>query len=270
MRTLGNLSVWAEVVKAIRTHDSYFHPGVNKKVFVGDSVFGNKTDHVEPCVSLCSGFDKSSFENFIFNRLPCIGNSVYLKNNPNIVGIITGKHGGHWGHIMADFPKEHLNSIKPGDKILIECNFSDYSMKSKGINYLNIGNTLAKKILQNRSDTICVKKIIHSEWLGSGINSRFGFYDIDVFSKTFSKKQKASKSALCLGDIVALKNIFISSAPKIKNGFFTIGVVSHGDSIHALHGPGITPLFCLKKGARPIRLRRSANLGKILKIGRFR
>lgn len=75
---------------------------------------------------------------------------------------------------------------------------------------------------------------------------------------------------LRLGDIVAIIDHDASFGWRYIDKAITIAVVIHGDSFIAGHGPGVTMIMTSKKPIiKPI-LDKNANIGRILKIGRYR
>lgn len=81
-------------------------------------------DHIEPGVSL---FADNTRESQALNTLSCVGNQARVVSGDakDAVGFVTGKHGGI-EHVLCYFPKEDLEKMIPGDKILIKSKDRDW------------------------------------------------------------------------------------------------------------------------------------------------
>jgi len=249
-----------------------FSGGKNQNIKIGDSAFGLEIDHAEPCVSLTSFLENKKKQNFLFNYLPCVGNKVYKERFESDFGIITGKHGGRQGHVIADFPDTALEKTSSKEKFIIECNGQNCRTGVKNVKMLNCDSSLFTKFTKRREDNIIIamKNIVPDYLIGSGIGSKFGVFDIDIISDDNAELKNKKLSKIKLGDIIGLDNICVLKYPTRIKGFITIGVISHGDSKIPGHGPGVTPLITGKKENITIKTDSESNIGKLLKIGRYR
>ena len=72
------------------------------------------------------------------------------------------------------------------------------------------------------------------------------------------------------GDIVAIMDHDNTYGRCFKTGAVTIGVIVHSDCKFAGHGPGVVTLISSAKPDIIPKIDRNANIGKYLKLGRFR
>ena len=252
--------------------------GIVYNVKVGDNAFGWAADHLEPCVStILDEKNKYEYPNSGYHFYSCIGNTAKIVSNDakGDTGIVTGHHGGA-EHIIIDFSDETLEKMRLDDKILIK----GYGQGLKLLDYpdihlFNLDPELLEKwgILEKDGKLeIPVKLIIPGMLMGSGVGSTSmgtGDYDIMTADKKMVKKYKLD--TLCFGDFVAIKDhCNIYGRTYYKNAI-TIGIIIHADCHWAGHGPGVTTLISTKKSKLIVpKIDENANIGKILKIGRYR
>ena len=75
---------------------------------------------------------------------------------------------------------------------------------------------------------------------------------------------------LRLGDLVALMDQDSSQGWSFRQGAMSIGVIIHGDSTIAGHGPGCQTVMTCRDGQLLPEVDARANIGKYLRIGRYR
>ncbi len=116
-----------------------------------------------------------------------------------------------------------------------------------------------------------VAGIVPGMLMGSGLgqaNTSSGDYDIQTSDpKTLAEH---GLDALRLGDVIAIVDHDSSYGWCYRRGAATIGIVIHGDSRLSGHGPGVTTVLTSSTGHIVPRVSKGANVGKYLKLGRFR
>lgn len=108
--------------------------------------------------------------------------------------------------------------------------------------------------------------------MGSGLGSSQPFKgDYDIQTSDPESVQRYDLGSLRLGDIVAIQDHDSMNGWSYKKGAISIGVVIHGDSFVAGHGPGCQTIMttALPGVIEPV-VDSGANIGHYLKIGRYR
>lgn len=251
--------------------------GISYNVKVGDSAFGWAGDHVEPCVSSAATIDdRGSTRNVAYNTLACVGNEALVISGDakGAKGIVTGTHGGI-EHVLIDFADEDLDKMVIEDKILIRAfgqglELTDYP----GITVRNLDPELLDKLgIAEQDGRLIVPVVakIPAKLMGSGLGSAStasGDYDITTTDQEEIKALGIDQ--LRFGDLVALEDSDNRFGRSYRRGALTVGIIVHSDCLLAGHGPGVTTLFTAIDGSLGVRLDANANLGQILKIGRYR
>ena len=254
--------------------------GIVYNVKIGDPVYGLIGDHVEPCVTAtASSSNVKSNPNTGFNVYSCIGNTATVISGKakGGKGQVTGHHGGV-EHVMIDFPQSTLEKMDHDSKILIRT----IGLGLKLIDYpdvrvLSLDPKLLKAmpISENKKDgsiTVPVAGTVPAYLMGSGLGSGqpyMGDYDIQTSDRDSLKKLGLEK--LRFGDLVAIEDHQCHYGYAYKKGARTIGVVVHGDSYLAGHGPGVQVIMtCNETNRLQIKKSKEANIGHYLKIGRWR
>lgn len=250
--------------------------GITYNVMVGDSAFGWEGDHVEPCVSAIFNAEKRKERpNVAFNLLSCIGNEVLVIRGDakGTKGVVCGHHGGV-EHVMIDFPAKAVEKLTCDDRFQIRSfgqglKFVDHP----AISVRNIDPALLAKMgicERGGGIEVPVAAIIPGRLMGSGLGTDHpytGDYDMMTSDPTLLRDHGLDR--LKLGDIVAIADHDSTYGPRYLSGGMTIGVIIHGDSRLAGHGPGITTII---SAASKVTARKdvNANIGRYLKIGRYR
>lgn len=251
---------------------------ITYNVMVGDPAFGWAGDHIEAGVSTTFTEGKSGSPRHAagFNFLACIGNEARIITGEakGSKGTVLGTHGGV-EHVMIDFAPSVLEKLTLDDKILIRAfgqglqllDFPDikiYSLDPRLLRRIN-PRRKAKKL------AVSVTTIVPAEVMGSGIGSLnigTGDYDVMTHDPETVKKYKIDK--VCFGDLVAIKDHDNTYGRTFKRGAISIGVVVHSDCLLAGHGPGLTTIMTSAAGAIEPVIGSRANIGRLLRIGRFR
>ena len=256
-------------------------PGVGSIVYnikVGDPAFGWKGDHIEPGVStVVDETKRTDPPNAAYNFLSCCGNeAIVVSGDPKGArGVVVGHHGGI-EHVLVDFDDRTLDKLTLDDKILVRAfgqglELLDYP----DIKIYNLDPSLLKKmnIKENLDGTLSVPvtATVPGELMGSGLghaDPATGDYDITTMDEKVIQEYKLNQ--LRLGDFVALMDCDNTYGRHFLSGAVTIGIIVHSDCILSGHGPGVATLMsCRGQKIRPV-ISPRANIGRLLKIGRFR
>jgi Domain of unknown function (DUF4438), C-terminal/Domain of unknown function (DUF4438), N-terminal len=249
--------------------------GIVYNILCGDPALGWAADHIEPAASL--GLPRKDVAALAaLSNLAQVGNKVRVISGAatGAVGVVTGKHGGI-EHVIADFPMKALRKMSSGDRVQVE----SFGLGLELVDFpevrpMNIDPLLLDKLNLGRKGgklTVPVAMSIPAELMGSGLGSescQSGDYDLQCSDPASVKKWGLEK--LRLGDLVAITDADNTYGRIFRKGAVSICVVVHGDCVQAGHGPGLTTLLTSARGGILPRKSTSANLAKILKIGRFR
>lgn len=240
--------------------------GINPNVRIGDSAFGFMADHIEPGVSARHVDDRI---NLGFCVMSCIGNEAVVMSGDakGERGCVTGKHGGV-EHVMIDFAPEAMRRMMIGDKIQVwGCGLGMALLDAPQINVFNSDPDLLDAwgvtIVDGRAQAR-VAKIVPAAVMGSGLGRTTvvrGDYDIQTFDDPMA--QQYGLRDLRLGDIVAIIDADHSYGRIYRTGAISVGVVVHGRSFVAGHGPGVTTLLTSRSGAIDVEVDARANLAQI-------
>ncbi len=253
-------------------------PGIGSityNVRTGDSAVLIAGDHVEPAVSLHN--NNSTSESRGLNTLSCIGNRVKVLTGEakGAEGWVTGKHGGA-EHVMVDFPDDSVfDKLAIGDKMRVYAFGVGLKFTNvQGVSAMNVSphliDVLTKSgmgITEEEKLRIAVTHRIPAKIMGSGLGRSHvyrGDYDIQLFDKETVKE--FGLESLCFGDIVAILDADHTYGRIYRKGAVSIGVISHGRSTVAGHGPGVTTLLTSADGQIETVLNPKANLANLLGI----
>jgi len=224
--------------------------GITYNAKIGDICTGWAADHLEPGATTRH---KDEDHNQAYTILSCIGNEATVRSGDakGAKGIVTGKHGG-CEHVMIHFAQDVLEKLDIDDKITVKATgqgmaFTDFP----DVKLRNLSPALLEKmniIEENGKIKVGVAKIVPADIMGSGLGqvcTARGDYDITMFCDEMNEKYGLSD--LRFGDIVAIQNADTRYGRSYRTGACTIGVVIHGDSFTAGHGPGVTALITSRK-----------------------
>jgi Domain of unknown function (DUF4438) len=244
--------------------------GINPNVRVGDGAFAFMADHIEPAVSVRHPDDRV---NLTLNVLACIGNEAVVISGDakGEKGRVTGKHGGV-EHVLIDFAPETMRKMAIGDKIQVwGCGLGMRLLDAPEIKVFNADPDFLEAwgpdLLDDGTMRARVAKIVPAAVMGSGLGRATvvrGDYDIQTFDDSMAEKYGLRD--LRLGDIVAIVDADHSYGRIYRTGAISIGVVAHGRSFVAGHGPGVTSLMTSPTGRIEAVLDERANLAEILKL----
>lgn len=247
--------------------------GICYSHLIGDSAINLKGDHVEPGVSIKS---TSGDDNSALNTLSCVGNEAFIISGEakGEKGTVCGAHGGV-DHLMIDFSERTLNKLSVGDKIQVRSfgtglEFKDFpevkilSSDPKLIKSWNLKVEKGKLVVP-------VTHLVPSKVMGSGLGSTTahkGDYDIQMFDEDVVRAHKLN--SLRFGDLVAITDADHSFGYSYLQGAISIGVIVHSRSDMSGHGPGVATLLTSRNGRITPKIDKNANIGALLKIGRWR
>lgn len=247
--------------------------GITYNVRVGDSAVRWAADHVEPAVSIKNPQgDGATGPNAGLNVLACVGNEARLVSGKaeGKTGTVTGKHGGA-ERVMIDFTPEILDDLVLGDKIMIRATgvgleLADYP----DVKLFNLSPALLEAWDIEEHDGVLHVPVTHkvpAAIMGSGLGRdsvHRGDYDITMFDEDTVAEYRLDE--LRLGDFVAIMDADHSYGRIYRKGAVSIGLVIHGDSVVAGHGPGVTSLMTSRTGQiRPI-IDQAANIAKVMNL----
>jgi hypothetical protein len=241
--------------------------GVAYNIRIGHRVKDIVGDHVEPAVSMRNPDDTA---NGGLNVFACVGNTaeVLTGDAKGLTGTVTGKHGGI-EHVMVDFPSDTLERMRPGDRILVKSFGTGLRLPDfDDILPMNLDPDFFEAWITETRNGKLVAPVTHTVpagVMGSGLgrdNAFRGDYDITMFDD--ETVEQYNLQTLRLGDLVAIENADSTFGRYYHKGSVTIGIIAHGDSIQAGHGPGVTGLLTSKSGAIEPVIDANANIGTIL------
>ena len=243
--------------------------GITYNVRIGDRIAGIVGDHVEPAVS-AKNPDEGA--NGGFNVLSCVGNEAIVATGDakGARGVVTGKHGGA-EHVMIDFARDVLDQLVVGDRFLVRGFGTGLAIDAfPDIRCTNLDpSVLEKWVTEVREDKLVVPvaKIVPAAIMGSGLgrdNVNRGDYDITLFDP--ETVAEYGLDDLRFGDFVAIQDADSTFGRYYRTGAVSIGLVVHGDSAIAGHGPGVTGLLSSRVGDILPVLDPTANLADLLGV----
>ena len=224
--------------------------GITYNVRVGDSATRWVADHLEPAVTIKNpSGEGDTGPNAGLNLLACVGNRARVVSGKaeDSAGTVTGKHGGA-EHVMVDFTREIMEKMVPGDKILVHAN--GVGLQLEDYPEVRLFNTAPELLdawgIGEEAGTLRVPVThrVPAAIMGSGLgqdNAFKGDYDITLFDEETVEEYRLDQ--LRMGDMVAITDTDHRFGRIYKRGFVSIGIVIHGGSIVAGHGPGVTTLM---------------------------
>jgi len=239
---------------------------INYTVSVGDLAYGwANADHVEPDVSF------TNLDGPALGILGCIGNEATLISGAakGAKGIYIGKHGSS----MFWFPRDVLEELSVNDKIQVKAR--GVGLKIEGFEDVRV-NKISPELLENlgiqiKGDQLVVPvvKKIPGHIMGSGLG--MGFFilenvDYDIQTTCPETVEEHDLKMLRLGDLVAIQDHYDYYGRGRYEGAVTVGVVIHGWSDIAGHGPGLIPILSALPGRIKVKINPDANTAYYLGI----
>lgn len=228
--------------------------GIKLNFRVGDPAYGWASDHIEPGVCIVNTGSVREFT--ALNAFACIGNEarVITGDAKGAEGKVTGKHG--YTKTFVDFPMETLEELAISDKIQVAGWGVGLAVDGfEDVRIMSLSPRLFEAIGVQKEGSqlvVPVAKVVEGRMMGSGMGGGSGgipdLGDFDIQSTCPDLTMKYSLSDIRIGDIVAIKDILSHYARGVHPGAVTIGVVSHGASESAGHGPGVAPIMSSRPG----------------------
>ncbi len=228
--------------------------GITYNFRVGDSAVHLSGDHIEPAVSI-TNFDDSAQR--ALNTMASIGNTARVVSGDakGAEGTVIGKHGGI-ENVMVEFPDEVYDDLVIGDRIQIRAigmgmevtNVEQVAARNLGPSLLEALNEHGMGV-ENGTLHVPVTHQIPAKIMGSGLGQSHvesGDYDIQMFDEEVVERYNLNE--LRFGDIVAIMDADQQHGRIYRTGAVSIGVVVHGNSRIAGHGPGVTTLLTSPEG----------------------
>ena len=247
--------------------------GINYSVKIGDSVFGwEEADHAEPGVSISN---RDSNSNNALCSYSCIGNEATVLSGEakGAKGVVTGKSGYVMmpDSILVDFDDATLEKLAVADKIQIRAKGLGLELDGfEKVKLYAIDPRLLEKMVEQRNEekiTIPVTMTVLPELMGQGVGERpaeFGYWCIQTTCPQSIKE--CGLLGLKIGDVVALRDQYCGYGRGYLKEAMTIGVVIHGASDIAGHGPGVNPIITCRGGEVQPKIDPEANIAKYLKL----
>ena len=239
--------------------------GVKYNVALGDLTYGMENEeHVEPGLTI-SNIDKA--EGGALAVLGCIGNEVKLTSGDakGAIGRISGKHGG----FIVHFKQEDKENVIPGDKVLVKA--WGTGLKIEGFEETVRANKIDPELLEKMGIEVKDGKLVvpvASEYPAYIMGSGYGMWpvtiDYDIQTTCPEVFDELDLKNIRFGDVVCLHDQLNWYGRGYYEGAVTIGIVVHGWSKSAGHGPGITTILSSKDGTIVPKMDSDANIAKYL------
>lgn len=243
---------------------------------VGDPCVGLAGDHVEPGVSIRNerraGGSSPDAANQALQSYSCIGNHAVVTSGraAGARGVVTGKHGGV-DYVLIDFPVETMRRMKVGDQVQVWA----YGLGLRLTDYPDVAiwNCSPRLLARWRPRVrhgrihVGVTHLIPARLMGSGLgrnNVHRGDYDIQMSDPAMVRRHRLG--TLRFGDLVAILDADNRYGRSRLEGHVSIGVIVHGESTVAGHGPGIVSLLSAPAALIQPELRPDANIARYLDI----
>jgi hypothetical protein len=241
---------------------------------VGDPCVGLAADHLEPGVAIqCrqkSLKGTPDAANLALNSYACIGNRAVVVSGPcqGQQGVVTGKHGGV-NHVLLDFTTTVLRKLCIGDRVQVYT----YGLGVRLIEHPRLSVINASPRLLRRWGLrsappklfVPVTHILPAAIMASGLgrdNTVRGDYDIQLSDP--GMRRQFDLERLRFGDLVAIQHADNRFGRSWHGEYTSVGVVVHGDSVKAGHGPGVVTLISGESRHLELVHDNKANLAKVL------
>ena len=253
--------------------------GITPSHRVGDACVGLAADHLEPAVSIRAperpgrgpGATPDA-ANRSLNVLACAGNRAEVMSGPatGAKGLVTGKHGGV-AHVMVDFPVAAMRRMRVGDLIQIWAvgqglrlrDFPDVAVMNAAPDLLARSGV---RVLEGRL-SVPATHLVPAALMGSGLgksSAARGDYDIQLFDRRITRRYRLD--TLRFGDFVLIVDADGRYGRAYRSGHVTWGLVVHGDSTVAGHGPGVMTLLSGPASRFALRHDAAANLARAYRL----
>ncbi len=244
---------------------------INYTVSLGDTAYGwASADHVEPDVTI-QGRDRERAGECALALLACIGNEAEIVSGDakGAKGIFIGRHAG--SDDLVWFPKDVMEKMAINDRVQVKA--QGVGLKIEGFEDVRV-NKLSPGLLENMGITIEDGQLVvpivlevPGHIMGSGLGyAPIESLDYDIQTTDPATVEKYDLKKLKLGDLVAIRDHYDAYGTGRYVGAITIGVIIHGWSDLAGHGPGVNPLLSAMPGKIKTRIDPDANTAYYLGI----
>lgn len=244
--------------------------GITYNFRVGDSAIHMAGDHIEPAVSITNDGDAQR----ALNNLAQIGNRVRIISGDakGREGVVIGKHGGV-ENVMVEFADDVYDVLNIGDRMQVRSVGLGMEVRNaEGIFVRNLSPDLLDALTRAGMGlnaegklVVPVTHIVPAKVMGSGLGRNSvhsGDYDIQMFDAGVNERY--GLDTLRMGDIVAIRDADNTHGRIYLEGAWAIGVITHGRSDVAGHGPGVSTLITSPEGRIEPVIDPDANLRELL------
>jgi hypothetical protein len=244
---------------------------INYNVSLGDPTYGwSQGDHVEPDVTI-QGRDRPSPSECAVAILACIGNEAEVVSGEarGGKGYYIGRHAGSDDKVW--FPKDVVEKLALNDRVQVKS--KGVGLRIEGFEDVRV-NKMSPELLgkmgltiEGRELVVPVVMEVPGHIMGSGIGgSALEVVDYDIQTTCPETVEEYGLKKLRLGDLVAIRNHYDYWGRGRYEGAVTIGVVIHGFSEIAGHGPGLDPILSALPGRIKTKIDPQANVAYFLGI----
>jgi len=241
---------------------------------VGDSACHIQGDHVEAGVTIKHS---NKDYNASLNVLSCMGNEAVVVSGKaeGAKGTVCGTHGGV-EHVIVDFAAATLRKLRIGDKVQVAAFGAGLELVDHpDVQVMNCDPRLLGKwgitVGAKGKLRVPVTHVVPAKIMGSGLGSPTSYrgdYEIQMFDEAIVDEYDLA--SLRFGDLVAVTDADHTFGRRYLGGAISVGVIVHSRSDVSGHGPGVASLLTSKDGALEPRLDDNANIGKYLRLGKWR
>ena len=174
---------------------------------------------------------------------------------------------------MVWFPRQVVEKLSLGDKVQVKA----WGVGLKIMGHSNIKvNKVSPNLLENMGITekgeklvVPVSKVLPGWIMGAGIgyDPSVETVDYDIQTTCPETNEELGLDELKLGDVIAIMDHYDAWGRGRYGGAVTIGVIVHGWSDLAGHGPGVNPIMAALPGELETMLDSKANIKNYLGIG---
>jgi len=219
--------------------------GVVLGVHAGDPVDRWVGDHLMPGAGI-EDAEAGPADPGSLHLLACIGNPV-RDGRAAFLGVVSGKRGGLAPSAFApnlvsvEASEDRLRELVPGDRVVLEAEGRGLGLVDHpGVALSNSSPRLLDALPLEERDRglhVSVRTVVPSRFAGPGLGQDAWIGDLEILSDGAADP---APDDLRFGDLVAFEDVDSAHGRFYRPGFVSVGIVSHGPSRSAGHGPGVT------------------------------